>query len=129
VKQIDKNTVKLSDYLIVNQMPKLKKVFSYYANEKYEQKWHSSQPTDLNELNYEALMHGMIHNEMMSCIKLVEEINWFCTIETLNPENNLLFKIKFTTEFTKKDHHFYKDKHLIDYVNILRIGRYNRSSY
>ena len=117
VKEINQNTLKLSDYLIVNQMAKLKQALFYYANEKYEQPWYLLQIKGLNELNYEAMMHGMIYNEMKSCIALVEKISWSCTIY----KDQLLFKIKLIAKFTEKDHLFYNDKNLIDYVNIIRI--------
>ena len=117
---------KVSDCLIVNEMPKLKQAFSYYINENYQRKFYLLQSTGLSELNYDALMHGMVFNEMVSCIKLVEKITWSCYVEA-RKDDETMFTIKMFYNFTDKDHRFYKDQHLVDYINVVRIELEDKS--
>lgn len=113
-------SLSICEYQVVDQMPKLKKAISYYINETYLRPWHLVQTKNINELNYNALMHGMIYNEMISCIKLVENTNWNCYVEA-HDLNQRLFKINLLATLNGNEHRFYKDLRLIEYINIIRV--------
>ena len=115
----DTPTQSISEYLIAKDLPKLKSSLSFYVNERYERPWYKF-VRQLEELNYDALMHGMIYNEMVSCIKLVENTNWTSIIEVRDKSKNL-FKINLLSSLTGDEHRFYKDPRLVEYINIVQI--------